>query len=337
MKKKALSVIQWVAAIMVAFCFANLLCLIYERPAGWIDTPNGASPACWRPGAFLIHGTEGYGTARIDDNGYINPSGVLMDSYILMMGSSHTQGKEVPASQKYSVLVNDHFTKGSDTLYTYNIASDGNYLPTLIKHFKAAVQAFPNAEIITIEIGNTDFSVAQLEGALEQIEYHEEENAVNQYQTAGYIGRIKFFVKETFPLISLIKTKLASSKASGVPGGENTVNSVRYAELLEQAMVLIRSECDCPIVFVYHPTMEVDENGDAKIRYGTMWPAFAQACHKNGIDVIDMGPAFEQWYYEYRQLPCGFSNTTPGTGHLNSVGHQLLANAIIDYIEEAEK
>ena len=41
-------------------------------------------------------------------------------------------------------------------------------------------------------------------------------------------------------------------------------------------------------------------------------------------------------YNKYHELPYGFANTTPGNGHLNEVGHKIMADVIIDYLEEVD-
>lgn len=211
--RKGIGIIQWLCALTVAFFLVNALCFFYERPTGWFDTPNGPSLAGWRPGSVLVHGTEGYGITRVDENGYLNPPGMLESEYILMMGSSHTQGKEVPSSQKYSVLVNTHFSKGTDMLRAYNIASDGNFLPSTIQHFQAAVQAFPDSQMVTIEIANTDFSEEALRNALSQVTLDTDNSVANQNRNAGLKKRISNLVKEGFPLLSLMKSKWKTAGA----------------------------------------------------------------------------------------------------------------------------
>lgn len=330
-------------AVGLAFFLVSLLCIFYERPTGWYYTPNGPSPAGWRPGSTLIHGREGYGVVKVDKNGYLNPSGQLQDRYILMMGSSHTQGKEVPAAKKYSVLVNNHFAKEENILHTYNIACDGNFLPSLIMHFQAAVQAFPGADAITLEISTVNFSTEELEAALQQVPYIPENSIFNQDQTAGIGTRIKNTVKESLPLLSLIKPKIeaAAQEKAKASEGIQTVpdqrDDVRHAAVLNQAMALIRSETDSPIIFIYHPRTQLNADGTVKLEYDETWPMFQEICTANEIAVIDMGTVFEQWYNEHRQLPYGFANTHPGAGHLNQVGHQLIADTLIRYFEEAAR
>lgn len=331
--KKTKGLCQWLFSFAIAFCLVNALCFLYDRPTGWFDTPNGPSPAGWQPGSILVHGTEGYGITRVDENGYLNPPGKLESNYILMMGSSHTQGKEVSSDQKYSVLLNTHFAGETDVLRTYNIACDGNFLPSIIQHFQAAVQMFPDSKMVTIEIANTDFSEEALRNASTQVTLDTENSVASQNRNAGLKKRISNLVKEGFPLLSLMKSKWKTAAAQPTAAEPQTVDAAAYAALLNRAMALIRSEYDRPIVFIYHPAVSLKADGTISIDYGSMWSEFQEACASNGIDIIDMGSVFEQWYYEHRQLPYGFCNTAPGTGHLNKVGHQLIADALIEFIE----
>ena len=47
-----------------------------------------------------------------------------------------------------------------------------------------------------------------------------------------------------------------------------------------------------------------------------------------------MRPVFAQYYEEHKEIPYGFANTKPGNGHLNKLGHRLVAETLITYIEE---
>ncbi len=98
-------------------------------------------------------------------------------------------------------------------------------------------------------------------------------------------------------------------------------------------MKLLRSEYDKPIVFIYHPYTIIEKNGDISIKRCETWEIFKKACENNDIDVIDCGNDFLEYYSENKRLPYGFFNTTLGTGHLNRLGHRIIADEIIDYLE----
>lgn len=332
--KRVKSPFQWLLAFCIAFCFVNLLCFLYERPTGWFDTPNGVSPAGWRPGSVIVHGMEGYGVTRVDRNGYLNPEGELAEGYILMMGSSHTQGKEIPSHRKYSVLVNNYFAKDTGKLYTYNISCDGNFLPSQIKHFPAAIAAFPDAGMVTLEIASTDFSESQIESALDPAVYDPQNTIAIQAAHMGTMTRLKNGIKEYFPLLSLIRKKIETKAEADSHVAPEERNPETYSVLLGMAMEQLRSHYDGKIVFIYHPDLEIQNDGTVRAVYSETWELFCEACREYNIDVMDMGPAFLAHYAHSNQLPYGFANTVPGAGHLNQVGHHLIAEGLIAMMEE---
>ena len=326
-------IFQWLVSIGIGFFIVNMLCFCYERPTGWIDTPNGPSPAGWNPGTVLVHGTEGYGITKVDKNGYLNPDGVLQKEHILCMGSSHTQGKEVAPSEKYTALVNEHFSDGEGQLAAYNIACDGNFLPSLIKHFSAAVTAFPDAAVVTIELSSTDFSAEQLKAAMLGTQYEESDSVVALDACAGTKEKLKILIKECMPLLSLMKTKL-ETKMTTEESGSTSLDEQQASLSLRKGIALLRSEFDGEILVVYHPQISIETDGSITCIYGVTYETFIMACEENNIQVIDMGPFFLQNFEKTKTLPYGFANTAPGVGHLNATGHRLIAEALIERLQE---
>lgn len=329
-KNSGKQMVQWMLALVSGFLIANALCFFYERPVGWLDTPKGAGTSVWRPGAVMVHGQEGFSITVPDSNGFINPPGVLADRYVLMMGASHTQGLEVRAQYRYAELVNHYFSDGSGTLAAYNIGCQGDFLPTQIKHFLAAVEAFPNATAITIEISGSDSTAREIHEAMEQ-EHYDPEDSATGFKTGGIAVKLKTAVKESLPLLSLLKKNVETLRAQAAEGDEDPYD---YETELNAALSLIRSQFDGPIAFVFHPTTEIRPDGSLKLGYSDTWDIFCRVCEKNGIDVIDTGSRFARLYETEQKLPYGFANTTPGSGHLNAQGHRILAEEIISYLEE---
>ena len=332
MKKYIVSAI----ALLISFLFVNGVLFLYERPVAWIDTPNGASRAVRKPYSVLVHGTEGYSISRIDSNGYTNSDYPLREQYVLMMGASHSQGKEMSPNKKYSEFVNTKLTNGMEELAVYNISCDGHFLPSIIKHFKSAITSYPNAKCITIEIGSTDYAVEEFEGALIQPQNVDLRSTEQIFQQLSAPNKLKKFMKEGFPLIAMIKSQReAAYKASQKTGGRSIViDEDEYKSVVKTCLELIRSECDVPILFVYHPSTVIQPDGTLSIERSATVGIFGELCDAVGIDFIDIGDRFLTHYSEYYELPYGFSNTTPGNGHLNQVGHQIMAEAILDYLTE---
>jgi lysophospholipase L1-like esterase len=322
-------------AVILSFLLANCLMFVYSRPVAMIYTPNGASRAIRRPYSFIVNGTEGYGFSQIDKNGYSNPNFSLNENYILMMGSSHTQGKEIAPSKKYSVLTNNALANGVEKLFAYNIACDAHFLPTIIKHFRSAVKNFPDANCITIEIGSTDFSIDELQEVMQYHDITDSRTAKTVFAEQNWLTKIINLGKESFPLAVLITNHIETLRASNSVDFNH--DATVYKATLIEDLSLIRSLYTGPIVFIYHPETILQADGTMALKYSQTLELFKAACEETNIDFIDVGDKFAKHFEMYYELPYGFSNTSPGKGHLNETGHQIMANAILEYLEVHKK
>lgn len=330
--KKITYVLKWSLAILISFVMINAICFLYERQGGWRDTPNGASEAVREPYSLLVHGTEGYAITRVDKNGYFNPNKALADKYMLIMGSSHTQGKEVSPDKKFSVLVDNSFNDNK-YLHTYNIACDGSYLPSQIKHFNAALEAFPGTDMVVIEISNTDFSISALENSLNQSEYDPKDSAV-WFENMSLKNKLRNAIKDYVPMLSKIKKNIETIKQIKTSTEKQSIDLTEYRIAINKALQLIRSETSVPVVFVYHPGVIINADGSITLDYSETWDIFQETCSQNNIVIIDTGEAFLECYDKSKALPYGFLNTTFGSGHLNATGHRIIADEILEYMEE---
>ena len=335
--KKSLSknLIEFVFCIFISFIIINVFCFFYERQPGWVNTPNGASDAVREPYSYISHSSEGYSFLKTDRNGFLNPDLELADDYILMMGSSHTQARQISANKKYSVLVNDYFAD-DNKLHTYNIGCDGEFLPKQIKHFLAATEAFPNSNMITIEIYTTDYSAQVIESAIDQPHY-DGIDASFIFAHLSLEKKTKNFIKKYFPIIPLIKEHIETYRKASATYYEEPIDFDEYKYAINTALHKIRGEYDRPIVFLYHPEITIEKDGSITLVYSKTWEIFKKACAENNIDIIDCGEDYLSCYDKYRKLPYGFTNTTLDFGHLNEVGHRILADRIINYLEDTDK
>lgn len=332
-------IISACVAFLLAFFTVNGIMFAYERPVAWTDTPNGASRAVREPNAVLIHGTEGYSISKIDSYGFTNQNYALADKYILMMGASHSQGKEITISNRYSTIVNNKLVDDKEELKAFNIACDGHFLPSIINHFRSAIENYPKANCVTIEIMSTDYSIEDLKKSLIWTDEIDTKTAIEIFASQSNVKRAKNMLKEYLPLIAMIKSHIETSQRLNTSGGgekNNGINEEEYRTVITDGLSLIRSCFDGPIVFIYHPTTEIQADGTLKLIRSHTLEIFKEECEHVDIDFIDTGDAFLEHYNKYHELPYGFANTTPGNGHLNEVGHKIMADVIIDYLEEVD-
>ncbi len=332
MKNVIKQIIEWGLAIICGLMVANLICFAYDRPAPNKLTPNGVSMAVKDPNFIFVRCSEGYAVGKVDRNGFNNPDKELADDYVLVMGASHTSGREVPENQRFSSLIDQYYN--DEKLHAYNIAFEGQFLPTLIKHFKAAMEAFPNLSVVTMEIYMTDFSVEELRDAIDQVDY-DPEDSVAIFQNLSFMEKVKLNIRRYLPLYVKLRSNLDTMKKanSGSDADAVQIDHEEYEKVINEALALLRSECDKPILIVYHPAVKLRTDGSLLLEYSDTWDIFKEACYNNGIDLIDSGDDYLEYYNKYDEIAYGFSNTSPCEGHINKLGHRIMADEIIEYLE----
>lgn len=335
--KNVKQIAEWIVSFIIAFFFVNLFCFAYERPVAWIDRTSGVTSGVRRPNAVLIHGTEGYGMTKLDANGFANVNKLLQEEYVLVMGSSHTQGKEVGTNKNFTTILNNYLVgSNSEKLAVYNVASDGNFLPSILKRFSAGIEEFDNAKTVVIEISKTDFLPEALAHASEQIHYNADETASKLFQNMDKKSKIKNVIKEWMPLVSLYKTKLETMSESSLSNGDKMYDTEEYDRVIHSTLELIRSVYEGNIIVLYHPNVQISRDGKLECVRSETINTFQNACEDNNIIFVDTGDAFVKYYNEYSMVPYGFANTTMGSGHLNEVGHKIIADELYKVLKEVE-
>lgn len=332
MKAFVKQILQWLIAGSLAILVCNILLFLYHRPTGWIDRTDSATAAIWSPGTTLVNGMEGNGIYSVDAKGYLNDNLPLAEEYTLVIGSSHVQGKEVPFGLRYSDLLNDMLSGSNSELAVYNCSQDGFYLPDIIEHFYAITQEFPNADNIVIDLGKTDFSVEELENALNQCDFDVEQLGENIYSKLSAKKKFVLKVKEYSPLLSILKKQLETYQNENVNSSaslsERNIDSEAYFNTLDKGLKLIRSQYSGNLYILYHPSVSIMTDGTMTVDDDPYIEMIKKSCEKNNINLIDVSDAFVAEYEKFYCVPYGFSNTTMGEGHLNEYGHAIIADEI---------
>ena len=105
-----------------------------------------------------------------------------------------------------------------------------------------------------------------------------------------------------------------------------------FETALDGLMKYIRSRTDKQVIIIYHPAISLEEDGSIKALTNNAEPYYEKVCAANGIDFIDMTGRFMEAYEKDRIIPRGFSNTTPGDGHINRKAHEMMAEELAKVI-----
>lgn len=365
MKKTIKTLLSWCLAAVISLLLANLISFFYRSGAGSIPRENAFSSSIRTPNSRMVRGSEGYGINHVDENGYLNDDTLpLKDDYILMMGSSHAEGLQVMQKDSMVSVLNRMLDPGERTVY--NLGTAGYTLPLIIEGFPAALEEFPHAKAVMIEISQLAFSADELTQAMDQTKYDPASAGPALMNSLDAGRRLRNKMLELVPLISLlrqqidsmdfnlndafgIKDFLEAQKTAPAPETAQAIDAeaaaakeaAAFSSALNQSFALLRAEFAGPIILLYHSGVAMQPDGSLVIaRDMRYYDAYAAACKQNGIVFVDPGDAFLQAFEKDCSVPYGFSNTTMLTGHLNRLGHKIVAEAFYKAwlnVQEEEK
>ena len=354
MRKPIKTILSWCLAAIVAVSCANLISFFYRSGAGSINREHAFSASIRTPNSRIVRGSEGYGINHVDSNGYLNDDTLpLSEHYILLMGSSHAEGFQVMQQDSMTAVLNNLIDPNVRTVY--NLGTAGYTLPLIIEGFQAALDEFPDSSAVMIEISQLDFSNDELTKARNQTTFDPASTGSALMESLGTSRRIRNDLLNAIPLISLLRQqidsmnfsmkdafglrdyfdKLAASAAAAnsasiglevAPQSADSGGTSSNFDALNQALALLRSEYDKPIILLYHAGVSILPDGTISVDRDTrFYDDYRAACEANDIVFVDTADAFLAAYQADFSLPYGFFNTTMQGGHLNALGHKIVA------------
>lgn len=109
-------------------------------------------------------------------------------------------------------------------------------------------------------------------------------------------------------------------------------------EAWDYLLSVLRSTTHLPILIVYSPVIPrvINNSIELKNPEATQVAAFAEACHRNGIDFVSMEGAFLEQYHASGEFPRGHPTGRLTTGHYNSKGAALVGSTIATWLNSLD-
>lgn len=331
MKKQA---VNWIGkallAGLLAFALLCLGCLLYFNTPVHYTNPDGATEYKYESGVFF-RGTEGYGWGRVNNDGFNNARDYTPKEKVdvLLMGSSHMEGFCVPQKNTAAAVLNRLF---DGEKYAYSIGMAGHTFLYCAKHLDRALEVYSPGDWVVIELATLSYDPAAMDaacgGTLPDMPSH----------TGGLLTAL-----QKLPYLRLFYTKYVKGANEAVAAAAGTAEPVSMEAFEASLSRLLRKIGEISAahgvktMLVYTPTVLPDEDGRAvtDARPGER-ECFARLCSENGLVFLDLTERNIAAVEEDGRLPFGFANTAPGTGHINSLGLRLYAEAVRARIEEGE-
>ena len=317
-------------ACVIALALLCLFCALWYNVPVHYDNPDGATEYKWEPDRFYSRGTEGFALGRTNSDGFNNlldrSPGEPVD--ILIMGSSHMEGFCVAQDENAAAVLNTLFA-GEKT--AYNIGTAGHTFLYCAKHLDRALTVYA-PEYAVLELATLSYDPAAMDaaaaGTLPDIPSH----------TGGFLSAL-----QKLPFLRLFYTKYIRNDNEAVKaaaGTEAPVGAEAYesslSRLLETVGDVSRAH-DVQTVLVYMPcvTPDGEGKGHTDARPGEL-ETFRRLAEENGLLFLDLSGEYIRALEEDGRLVFGFSNTAPGQGHVNRLGHRAFAEAVYGLIAQRE-
>ncbi len=323
--------IKAIAAGCIAFAALSLFAFFHYNVPVHYDNPSGATEYVWESHKFYSKGTEGFAMGRTNNEGFNNlkdhNEGDEID--ILLMGSSHTEGFNVAQDENMGAVINQLF---DGEKYCYNIGTAGHTLPYCVKNLSAALDRYAPAEYVLLESYGVEYSAEELmkvvKGELAHIPSH----------NGGIVGLL-----QKLPYLRLFYTQFFKDNGGAFDGAASLAaaeeDSLSYEQALDAFLDMVAQaaqEHGVKAIIVHNKNVDIAPDGSGRIdAEQEKLAVFEALCQEKGIVFIDLCPAIMQ-HFEQDQLCYGFSNTSPGSGHMNALGHRLFAEETVRAIREME-
>ncbi|MDR2490917.1 MAG: hypothetical protein LBD20_05890 [Spirochaetaceae bacterium] len=312
-----------------AFLAINIFCVFYYNIPVHITTKTGVTDYFFEPHAYYSKLTEGFGYGTMNNEGFNNVSDYNAQQIdILLAGSSHMEGMNVPQQMTVVSILNNLF---NGSKYVYNIGTSGHDFPHILNNLETAVHYYKPSEYVIIEVGSLQFDMQLLKESI-----HGELKHLPSYDST-----VMFFLQK-IPYLRLLYSQYKGftgkkSDEDRLQQSNSVYTSETYSIILDKVMEKLKrisSEQDIKIIILYHPHLKL--NNDGSVYEDTIYEyekLFSDKCYNNGILFINMSNIFVNAYNTNHILPHGFLNTSAGSGHLNKNGHRLIADELYRQIE----
>ena len=321
---------------IIALIILSMLSMVYYNPPLGLPQPDKITNYRHMENVRWSAMLEGAGYGKIDQLGYNNMYyNNCTDPDIVFVGSSNLEAFQVPADSNFVHLLNQKLAEddaASNDFACMNIGISGHFFNIVASNFRNVVEKYKDAKYFIIETGNVRFGADEIEKMLT-------EKDSNPYEGSGKLS----MAVRGVPFVKLLLKKVAELNEGNTDNQKQTPSAEdmelykeKMSEVLDK-IAKLSAEKNAKTMILFHSRFQVIGD-EIQIEHDAEYlKAFRECCEENGVEFIDVTPRFISEYQNTYKLPYGFSNTTPGAGHLNKWGHKLIAEELYHIFAEGEE
>ena len=325
-KETAKWILKALLAGLAAFALLCAVCAFYFNVPVRVSNPDGATEYKYEPDRRYYRGIEGFGYGRTNNDGFNNLRDYTPGEEInvLLMGSSHMEGFCVPQSDSAAAVLNRLF---DGVRYAYSIGMAAHTFPYCAKHLDEALTHYAPTDAVVLELAALSYDPAALDaaadGTLKDMSSHE----------GALITAL-----QKIPYLRLFYTKYFQGGGQAAEAG--STGAVQEGDFEASLSRLLKKLGETgkahgvSAILAYTPTVLPDAGGHIlpQEQPGER-ELYQRLCAENGVVFLDLTEK-NIAAAEDGQLPFGFANTTPGTGHINSLGLRIFAEGVYEQLAE---
>ena len=299
------------------------------------------------PEASFVYSSEGYSRGRFNSLGFNDNEPLVGEivQRILVLGDSYTESFQVAGRDSYVQIFEYLLNQGREkkSIDVIKFARDGltpAHYPLLLKQ---AAGLSPDVIVLqfwahsggdlyddNIICRYTDSGVIQSIESRPRIEDKGKEKVrfiINHSALAYYtLRRFKpIIMRGVYSVLNFCEKKHTQTVRK---------STLRTTEDMKARMVFILNRIRAAsrkIVVFYIPEPGIFFRKNINEESQTL-RALRRASQETGVLFVDLTNTFKEHYMKTFQPLNGFANTLPGTGHLNSLGHRIVAQRLFETV-----
>lgn len=294
------------------------------------------------PGIEIRHRSEGWADTRTGKHGFTDDGAAVMakePSVFVLWGDSYVESLQVENRQKAMAIFNRDSTKIKGAAW----GSGGLGVADYYFYIPRVESIYPNIEGHVILIsGIQDVlwrSSFECHGRFLDNPWRLEEGECAPSQLsvdwAPFVHRLRLdFVQDLYRKLKDYRFRFTLGRINTPTGSASVVQSKdKYGEGWQFLLRSLTKQMNGFLVFVYCPVTPRLVHGSIETRDPDLIlkERFKAVCKAEGVGFIDLTEAFDRLFKEKGKLPRGFRNTPQGEGHLNVVGQQIVAQALVKF------
>jgi len=288
----------------------------------------------YQPG-LLVNGTEGYSRTHFNSLGMRGSAigdKVPGEQRFLILGDSFTEAVQVSDEQMYATVIERLLSAESGQPVRAINGGRSNASPAYYLHLANYYQTTLKPDRVVIQLNDGDFIKDLLDTKLPFYVARTSDG----FETRSNYQSVSFPALR--PLLELSISRVAFLNLKGMfakgerPEGEipQAKPGFDYAPLVNWTIQELKARYQRPIL-LYIPFINYLE---AEQRPSEIEVLVTEAAKSAGLDFVNMRTDFLDRYRTTWDVPTGFNNTKPGMGHMNSVGHELVARRLAPLLSE---